>query len=117
MGEMVAEEIEVGELHIFTGQDFAITVRHGRSPDFGLARKRLENDPATFAFGPEGVVQAILDAVVDGYAPVLGTLENDIFELPADARTRVGTRLSDGVRPDVAVCLVLWLFFRRKGWL
>lgn len=75
------EEIEFGELHIFTGENFVITVRHGRSPDLALVRKRLEDDPEMLAFGPEGVVYTILDAVVDGYAPVLSGLENDIEEI------------------------------------
>lgn len=76
-----AEEIEFGELHIFTGENFVITVRHGRSPDLALVRRGLEDDPEMLAFGPEGVVYAILDAVVDGYAPVLFGLENDIEEI------------------------------------
>lgn len=81
------EEIEFGELHIFTGENFVITVRHGRSPDLGLVRRRLESEPETLAFGPEGVVYAIMDAVVDGYAPVLAGLENDIEEIEAQVFT------------------------------
>lgn len=75
------EEIEFGELHIFTGENFVLTVRHGRSPDLGLVRARLESDPEKLSFGPEGVVYAILDAVVDGYVPVLEGLEDDIEEI------------------------------------
>ena len=75
------EEIEFGELHIFTGANFVITVRHGRSPDLGLVRRRMEADPQMLAFGSEGIVYSILDAVVDGYAPVLEGLANDIEEI------------------------------------
>lgn len=75
------EEIEFGELHIFTGENFVITVRHGRSPDLGLVRKRLEDEPEVLSLGSEGVVYAILDATVDGYAPVLEGLATDIEEI------------------------------------
>ncbi|WIY82393.1 magnesium/cobalt transporter CorA [Propionimicrobium sp. PCR01-08-3] len=76
-----AEEIEFGELHIFSGANFVITVRHGRSPDLSVVRRRMEADPQMLSFGPEGIVYAILDAVVDGYAPVLEGLANDVEEI------------------------------------
>ncbi|WP_341729629.1 magnesium/cobalt transporter CorA [Brooklawnia sp.] len=75
------EEIEFGELHVFSGENFVITVRHGRSPDLGVVRFRMEADPQMLAFGTEGIVYAILDAVVDGYAPVLEGLANDVEEI------------------------------------
>ncbi len=75
------EEIEFGELHVFSGENFVITVRHGRSPDLGVVRFGMEADPQMLAFGTEGIVYAILDAVVDGYAPVLEGLANDVEEI------------------------------------
>ena len=62
-----AEEVEFGELHLFLGADFAITVRHSESPDLSRVRRRLESEPALLAKGSEAVLYAILDAVVDGY--------------------------------------------------
>ena len=75
------EEVEFGELHVFIGADFVVTVRHAESPDLAVVRKRLENDPALLALGTEAVLYAILDAVVDGYAPVVAGLENDVDEI------------------------------------
>ncbi|WP_432484462.1 magnesium/cobalt transporter CorA [Kineococcus esterisolvens] len=76
-----AEEVDFGELHLFIGPDFVITVRHAESPDLAQVRRRMELDPEMLALGTEAVLYAILDAVVDGYAPVLRGLENDIDEI------------------------------------
>ncbi len=75
------EEVEFGELHVFAGSDFIITLRHAESPDLSIVRKRLEAEPHLLALGTEAVLYAILDAVVDGYAPVVAGLENDIDEI------------------------------------
>ncbi|MFS2242511.1 magnesium/cobalt transporter CorA [Microbacterium sp. OR16] len=75
------EEVEFGEVHVFVGRDFVVTVRHAEEPDLGHVRRRLENDPELLAHGPEAVLYAILDEVVDRYAPVLVGLENDIDEI------------------------------------
>jgi magnesium transporter len=79
-----SESVEFGELHVFVGADFVVTVRHGASPDLAAVRARLEADPQMLARGPQAVLYAILDAVVDGYAPVVAGLENDIDEIEAD---------------------------------
>jgi magnesium transporter len=76
-----AEEVEFGELHLFLGKEFAITVRHSESPDLSRVRRRLESEPDLLAKGSEAVLYAILDAVVDGYAPVVAGLANDIDEI------------------------------------
>ena len=81
------EEIEFGELHIFTGPNFILTVRHGDSPNLARVRRRMEADPDALRLGPEGIMYAILDAVVDGYAPVLRGLEIDIEEIEAEVFT------------------------------
>jgi magnesium transporter len=75
------EEVEFGELHLFLGKNFVITVRHSESPDLSRVRRRLESTPELLAKGSEAVLYAILDAVVDGYAPVVAGLENDIDEI------------------------------------
>jgi magnesium transporter len=78
------EEVEFGELHVFLGKDFVITVRHAESPDLSVVRRRLEHDPALLAHGTEAVLYAILDAVVDGYLPVVAGLENDVDEIETE---------------------------------
>lgn len=75
------ETVEFGELHVFTGHDFVVTVRHAESPDLGRVRGRLEATPDLLRCGPEAVLYAIFDEVVDGYAPVVTGLENDIDEI------------------------------------
>jgi magnesium transporter len=75
------EEVDFGELHVFVGRDFVITVRHGEAPDLAAVRRRVEDDPDLLRRGTEAVLYAILDAVVDGYAPVVAGLQNDIDEI------------------------------------
>jgi magnesium transporter len=75
------EEVEFGELHLFLGLSFAITVRHSESPDLSRVRRRLESEPDLLGKGSEAVLYAILDAVVDGYSPVVAGLVTDIDEI------------------------------------
>ena len=75
------EEVEFGELHVFLGKDFIVTVRHAESPDLSVVRRRLEEDHTLLGLGTEAVLYAILDAVVDGYIPVVQGLENDVDEI------------------------------------
>ena len=75
------EEVEFGEVHLFIGPNFAITVRHAESPDLGRVRKRLEKEPQLLALGPQAVLYAVFDEVVDEYQPVSLGLENDIDEI------------------------------------
>ncbi|MGF6821477.1 magnesium transporter [Microbacterium sp. ZKA21] len=75
------EVVEFGELHIFVGADFVVTIRHAESPSLATVRRRLEAAPELLAMGPEAVLYAILDEVVDEYGPVIAGLENDIDEI------------------------------------
>ncbi|GAA3097036.1 magnesium and cobalt transport protein CorA [Streptomyces rectiviolaceus] len=79
-----SEEVDFGELHVFVGPDFVITVRHGAAPDLTAVRRRLEESPELLKLGPEAVLYAILDAVVDGYAPVVAGVQNDIDEIETE---------------------------------
>ena len=65
------EVIKLGELHLFLGPEFAITVRHADEPDLAVVRKCLEDDPELLAHGPYAVLWGVLDRVVDDYGPVL----------------------------------------------
>ncbi len=75
------EKVEFGELHVFLGADFVVTIRHAESPDLARVRHRLEENPELLRLGPEAVLYAILDQVVDEYAPVVAGLENDVDEI------------------------------------
>lgn len=78
------EEVDFGELHIFVGPDFVITVRHSAAPDLSGVRRRMEESPELLKLGPEAVLYAILDAVVDGYVPVVVGVQNDIDEIETE---------------------------------
>jgi magnesium transporter len=78
------EEVDFGELHVFVGPDFVITVRHGAAPDLSAVRHRMEESPDLLRLGPEAVLYAILDAVVDGYAPVVAGVQNDVDEIETE---------------------------------
>ncbi|MEU9187715.1 magnesium and cobalt transport protein CorA [Streptomyces sp. NPDC048484] len=79
-----SEEVDFGELHVFLGPDFLITVRHGAAPELSAVRRRMEETPELLKLGPEAVLYAILDAVVDGYAPVVSGVQNDIDEIETE---------------------------------
>jgi magnesium transporter len=78
------EEVEFGEVHVFVGPDFVVTVRHSEAPDFGAVRRRLESQPDLLRRGPEAVLYAIVDRVVDGYYPVIAGVGNDIDEIETE---------------------------------
>ncbi|HEY7485897.1 MAG TPA: magnesium/cobalt transporter CorA [Streptosporangiaceae bacterium] len=74
-------EVEVGEIMLFVGKDFVITVRHGAGNPLGSVRQRLESDPELLATGPSAVLYAVCDEVVDNYGVVAHELEVDIIAL------------------------------------
>ncbi|HET8821974.1 MAG TPA: magnesium and cobalt transport protein CorA [Thermoleophilaceae bacterium] len=75
------EVVEIGELLIFAGPDYLITVRHGEGSSLKVARQALEGDPERMRSGPSAALHAILDQVVDDYMPAIEGLENDIDEV------------------------------------
>src|SRR4051794_21088070 len=74
------EEVEFGEVSIFVGPGFIISVRQGIT-DLHGARLRLESRPHLLEEGPASVLWAIVDKIVDDYAPVVEGLETDIEEV------------------------------------
>lgn len=75
------EEVEFGELAVFLGDEFVIGIRHAEATDLAAVRRRLEDTPELLALGTTAVLYAILDRVVDDYAPVVAGLQNDIDEI------------------------------------
>ena len=75
------ETVVFGEVAIFVGPSFVITVRHGDAPELGPVRTRLETRPDLLERGALVILYAIVDHVVDGYAPVIAGLDNDIGEI------------------------------------
>ncbi|MER7957175.1 magnesium/cobalt transporter CorA [Streptomyces sp. NPDC096030] len=73
-----SEVVDTGELMVFAGPDFVITVRHGRHGSLGPLREALEADAEQLAKGPAAVLHAIADHVVDDYLAVADAVQNDI---------------------------------------
>ncbi len=78
-----AEEVEFGEISVFLAPSFVITVRQGVASELREARQRLEQRPELLALGSASALWAILDEVVDGYAPVVAGLDSDIDQIEA----------------------------------
>jgi magnesium transporter len=78
-----AEEVDFGEISVFLAPTFVITVRQGAASELRGARQRLEQRPELLAAGSASALWAILDEVVDGYAPVVAELERDIDQIEA----------------------------------
>ncbi len=79
----VAEEVEFGEISVFLAPTFVITVRQGVASELRGARQRLEQKPELLAAGSTSALWAVLDTVVDEYAPVVAGLERDIDQIEA----------------------------------
>lgn len=75
------EKVEFGELHIFVGPHFVVTIRHAERRELHVVRKRLEDTPELLKLGTQAVLYAILDQTVDEYEPVVEGLQNDIDEI------------------------------------
>ena len=89
-----AEVVETGELMVFVGKNFVITVRHGEHGGLRQVRKALEADPDLLARGPSAVLHAVLDSSVDSYLVVCHALQEDIDEAES-AVFAESSRLSD----------------------
>jgi magnesium transporter len=77
------EEVDFGEISVFLAPTFVITVRQGVASELREARARLEQRPELLSAGSSSALWAILDQVVDGYAPVVAGLERDIDQIEA----------------------------------
>jgi magnesium transporter len=78
-----AEEVQLGEIQVFVGEGFIITVRHGETALHDV-RLQLEQRPDLLKLGPGAALYAIIDRVVDDYGPVIAALEQDIRQVEAD---------------------------------
>jgi magnesium transporter len=75
---LAREVVETGEIMIFVGSSFVITVRHGEHGGLAKVRKRMEADQEQMRLGPYAVMHAIADYVVDNYLEVTQLMEKDI---------------------------------------
>ena len=82
------ETVRTGDLMMFVGQHFIITVRHGEVGALGPVRADLERRPELLRLGPWAVVYAIVDRVVDTYIHIAARLEEDIDDVESHVFSR-----------------------------
>jgi magnesium transporter len=75
-----SETVEFSEAHVFVGENFVLTVRHGEIPALDEVRRQLEGEPELLRRGPGAILHAMIDRVVDDYGPVAEGLRTDIEE-------------------------------------
>jgi magnesium transporter len=77
------DQVETGQVSIFLGRDFVVTVRQGTGVSLGEVRADLEARQHLLTFGPAAVAYAVCDRIVDGYEEVAAELETDVDEIEA----------------------------------
>ncbi|MBD0291957.1 MAG: magnesium/cobalt transporter CorA [Jiangellaceae bacterium] len=87
-----SEIVETGELMLFVGDCFVVTVRHGEHGALKPVRDRLENDPDMLHRGSSAVLYAVADQIVDTYLDVADRIQDDITELEEEAFSDPGGR-------------------------
>jgi magnesium transporter len=93
-----AEVVQTGEISVFVGRDFVITVRRGEHGGLRDLRRTLENDPARLASGPSAVLHAIMDRIVDDYLGVAENLQLDVDAVETAVFGGVGRSRRDAER-------------------
>ena len=74
-------DVETGEVMMFVGDRFVVTVRYGEASPLAGVRAKLEGNPDLLAHGEIAVLHAVTDAVVDNYVSIDGELEDDLEEI------------------------------------
>jgi magnesium transporter len=82
--EPESDTVSAGEVMVFVGDGFAVSVRHGEGSPLGAVRRRLEEEPEMLDKGPTSVLYAIADAIVDHYLEVATELQTDLEGLEAE---------------------------------
>jgi magnesium transporter len=88
--EAKSDIVTSGEVMVFIGDSFVVTVRHGEEAPLAAVRHRLEKEPEMLRHGPTAVLYSIADAVVDHYVVVADELGTDLAELEAEVFSPTG---------------------------
>ena len=75
------DEVETGQVSMFIGDGFVVTVRQGSGVELSSVRNDLESKPHLHGHGPSAVVYSVCDRIVDGYEDVAAELEQDVDEV------------------------------------
>ena len=78
------ELIDVGEVMLFVGANFVISVRHGKASSLAEVRRALEGDSDRLRTGPTAVLHAVADRVVDDYVAAANMIDEDVAEIECD---------------------------------
>ena len=78
------DDVVFGEINLFIGDGFVVSVRHGEASALSEVRRYMEAHPELLRRGPGAVLHAIVDKVVDDYEPVVDHLENDVDDVEAE---------------------------------
>jgi len=79
--EVAGDELHVGELDVFVGKNYVLSVRSHSEQSFSNVRARCEREPHLLRQGAGFVLYALMDAVVDHYFPVIDALEDELEEV------------------------------------
>ena len=103
--QLVNQEIAFGETHLFVGQGYVVSVRHGASSSYTAVRERSESCPALLSHGEDHILYAILDFIVDNYTLVTETLTKEVDSIDDDVfgktNPRADVRSLFGLRRDL----------------
>ena len=117
--QIVQDKVAFGETHLFVGEGYIVSVRHGASTSYKPVRERCESCPRALARGEDYILYAILDFIVDNYSPVLETIQEEVEAMEAQVLASAMTqaqierlyllrrdllRLRNAVGPLVEVC-------------
>ncbi|GAB3698581.1 magnesium/cobalt transporter CorA [Mariniluteicoccus flavus] len=86
-----SEIVSTGQVMVFVGDNFVMTVRRGEHAQLRTLRSRLEAEAGRLAGGPHVVLYAVLDKIIDDYMSVVTEFEHDIEEVESDVFGRRGT--------------------------
>ena len=81
--ELDGDHIHYGETHVFMGVAYIVTVRHGSARAHTTLRAQMEAAPALLRHGPDYILHAVLDFIVDGYLPIVEDTEEEVLEMEA----------------------------------
>jgi magnesium transporter len=79
--EVDGDDLLIGEIDVFVGRDYVLSVRKRAKQGFANVRERCEREPQLLTEGPGYVLYALMDAVVDRYFPVIDTLEEELEKI------------------------------------
>ncbi len=91
------DAVETGEIAVFVGANYVVTVRHGAGGDLRFARHDLEEHAELLGHGPFAVLYSVCDSIVDTYEKVAAALEDDVDEVElsvfSESRRNVSKRI------------------------